>query len=210
MVGTICSPPSGCTRKHPPVTSNPLDEKAGLGLPEGFKRLLEVAISSTQGLKPPSWLRQRLQVYVVTIEIYVAVVGTPCGVRTLLSRQVCAPVQPRWAPLMFEVHDLLNLAINLIVVPPSLPASHTLLPLSHDLSMTPNLTRVLYVLKHILTSPCKYHTCNKKSSLTMTFWQLESAPADRTCSRAAHSFEPLTPLTRLNSSNRLRASPREP
>jgi hypothetical protein len=49
MVGTICSPPSGCTRKHPPVTSNPLDEKAGLGLPEGFERLLEVAISSTQG-----------------------------------------------------------------------------------------------------------------------------------------------------------------
>jgi hypothetical protein len=104
MVGTICSPPSGCTRKHPPVTSNPLDEKAGLGLPEGFERLLEVAISSTQGLKPPSWLRQRLQVHVVTIEIYAAAAGSShlrgdslWGPHASFSTSVCscpAPVGP--------------------------------------------------------------------------------------------------------------------
>lgn len=73
------------------------DEEAGLGLPEG-ERLLEVALISAQGLKPPTGLRRRLQAY--------AVAWVDAGHKLQTRPDATGGLDPAWhARLLFRVRE---------------------------------------------------------------------------------------------------------
>ncbi|NP_001170657.1 hypothetical protein Zm00014a_026120 [Zea mays] len=73
------------------------DEEAGLGLPEG-ERLLEVALISAQGLKPPSGVRRRLQAY--------AVAWVDAGHKLQTLPDATGGLDPAWhARLLFRVRE---------------------------------------------------------------------------------------------------------
>ncbi|WVZ69406.1 hypothetical protein U9M48_018195 [Paspalum notatum var. saurae] len=73
------------------------DEEAGLGIPEG-ERLLEVALISAQGLKPPSGLRRRLQAY--------AVAWVDAGHKLQTRPDAAGGLDPAWhARLLFRVRE---------------------------------------------------------------------------------------------------------
>ncbi|AQK97084.1 C2 domain containing protein [Zea mays] len=118
------------------------DEEAGLGLLHEGEQILEVALISAQGLKPPSSQRRRLQAY--------AVAWVDAGHKIQTQPDDTGGLDP-------VVHGLLNVATSLVAVPPSPAACHAL-RLSQavslrGLSVVPTPSRALRVLNRAHSTP---------------------------------------------------------